>query len=260
VPPIYIMAVITLAVSAAMWGGLIYACSGRDKRYLWLLLPGLPLSALVNLFVKRPLVIWVGETANVAPSQGLATPLWFIIFLWLVPPITEEAIKLAPLLLPWARQRLHSRTGALWTGMALGVGFGLGEAMFLAYGVAQSAHYAAYPWYAFTGYFGERFIVCFCHGVMTAVAVHGLHCGTWRALTGYLAAVGLHAFLNAGAVLAQLGVISVTVASLSLLAPVIVLFLIFESLRRRAARAQDDAAIAAEVVYFRRHSDEDATP
>jgi len=255
-PPIYVMAVITLAVSAAMWGGLTYTFSGRDKRYLWLLLPGLPLSAVVNLLVKRPLIVWVGEAANVAPGEGLATPLWFIIFMWLVPPVTEEAIKLAPLLLPWARQRLHSRTGALWTGTALGIGFGLGEAMFLAYGVAQSAHYAAYPWYAFTGYFGERLIVCFCHGVMTAVAVAGLQQGRWRALAGYLAAIGLHALLNIGAVLAQLGVISVAVASLSLLAPVVVLVLIFEHLRRRALFAQDGTEEAAEVIYFRRHPDE----
>ena len=255
-PPIYIMAMITLVASAGMWGGLIYACSGRNKRYLWWLLPGLPLSALVNLFVKRPLVVWAGETANIAPSQGLATPLWLIIFLWLVPPVTEEAIKLVPLLLPWAWQRLHSRTGALWTGTALGVSFGLGEALFIAYGVAQSAHYAAYPWYAFTGYFAERLIVCFCHGVMTAVVVHGLQQSKWRALTGYLAAVGLHALLNIGAVLAQLGLISVTVASLSLLAPVVVLFLIFEHLRRRAVLSQDDPEGAAEVIYFRRNPDE----
>lgn len=259
-PPIYIMAVITLALSAAVWGGLIYACSGREKRYLWLLLPGLPLSAVVNLLIKRPLIIGVGEAAEVAPGQGLVTPLWFLLFLWLVSPITEEAIKLVPLLLPWARQRLHSRAGALWTGTALGVGFGLGEAGFIAYSIAQSPHYAAYPWYAFTGYLGERFIVCFCHGVMTAVVVHGLHRGRWRALTGYLAAVGLHALLNVGAMLAQLGVISPAVASLSLIVPVAILALIFESLRRRIARAEDSAEASGEIVYFRRHPDEDTAP
>jgi len=77
---------------------------------------------------------WEEHARFVAPSQGLATPLWFILLLWLVPPITEEAIRLDPLLLPWARQRLHSGAGALWTGTALGVGFGLGEAMFIACG------------------------------------------------------------------------------------------------------------------------------
>ncbi len=257
-PPIYIMAVITLAASTAMWGGLIYALSGRAKRYLWLLLPGLPLSAFVNLLIKKPLIVWVGETANIVPNLGLATPLWFIILLWLVPPITEEAIKLTPLLLPWARQRLYSRAGALWTGTALGVGFGLGEAMFLAYGIAQSAQYTAYPWYAFTGYLGERLIVCFCHGIMTAVVVTGLQQGKWRALTGCLAAMGLHALINVGAVLAQLDVISPTVASVSLMASLVILVIIFERLRRRAAHEQNSQEETAEVVYFRRNPGEDA--
>jgi len=251
-PPIYIMAVITLAASAALWGGLIYAASGRDKRYLWLLLPGLPLSALANLLVKRPLIVTVGQVAGVEPSLGLATPLWFIIFLALVPPVTEEAIKTLPLVLPPLRRLANSRSGALWVGVTLGVSFGLGEAAFLAYGVAQSPQYAGYPWYAFTGYLGERLVVCFCHGVMTAVFVAGLRCGGWRALGGYLAAVGLHALLNLGAILAQLGVISLTVAGLGLVGPFVVLVFIFEWLRRRASRDPDAQERAAEVVYFRR--------
>ncbi|MBM4429538.1 MAG: YhfC family intramembrane metalloprotease [Chloroflexi bacterium] len=255
-PPIYIMAVITLAVSAGLWGGLVYAWSGCDRHYLWLLLLGLPLSAFVNLMVKKPLVVFVGQAANVPPSQGLATPLWFIIFLLLVPPVTEEAIKLAPLLLPLARRRINSRSGALWTGLALGVSFGLGEAMFVAYGVAQSPQYAAYPWYAFTGYFGERMMVCFCHGVMTAVVIAGLQQGKARAVAGYLAAVGLHALLNLGPVLGQLGLLSATAAGLSLVPSLVVFTLIFEWLRRRAAHGRDSQEVAAEVVYFRRSPDE----
>ncbi len=249
------MAGITLVTSAALWGGLVYRFSGRDRRYLWLLLPGLPLSALVNQVVKRPLIVAVGEGAGVPAGLGLETPLWFLLFLWLVPPVTEEAIKLAPLLVPWARRGLTGRSGALWTGMALGIGFGLGEAAWIAYGIARSPAYAGYPWYAFTGYLSERLIVCFCHGVMTAVAVEGLRAGRWRAFGGYLAAVGLHALLNAGAMLGQLGVISMTWASLSLLAPVMLLAFLFERLRRRAALEGESGADTGEVVYFRRDPD-----
>ena len=90
-PPIYIMAAITVVVAAAFWGGLIYALTGRDKGYLWLLPTGLPLSALVNQFIKRPLIVAVGGAAGIPPGLGLTTPLWFILFLWMVPPVTEEA-------------------------------------------------------------------------------------------------------------------------------------------------------------------------
>ena len=39
--------------------------------------------------------------------------------------------------------------------------------------------------------------------IMSAAFVTGLQGGKWHGLAGYLAAVGLHAFLNLGAVLAQ---------------------------------------------------------
>ena len=40
-PQIYIMAVITLAVSLALWGGLTYLFTGHQGRYFWLLVLGL---------------------------------------------------------------------------------------------------------------------------------------------------------------------------------------------------------------------------
>jgi uncharacterized membrane protein YhfC len=251
-PGIYVMAIITLVVSTGLWGGLLYVLSGRNCRYLWLLLPGLPLSALVNLAVKRPLAIVVGQAAGIPPHMGLETPLWFMIYLFMLAPVFEEAIKLLPLPLPFVRRLLVSPLAALWAGMALGIGFGLGEAAYLAYGIAQAPQYANLPWYLFTGYLGERLLVCFVHGVMTAVLVTGLQRGkAWGAL-GYLAAVGLHALLNLGAALFQLGLIPAWGVQLTLLAALILLAVVFEWLRRRAAQMAEVAHPPDEVVYFRR--------
>ncbi|MBM4463995.1 MAG: PrsW family intramembrane metalloprotease [Chloroflexi bacterium] len=255
-PGIYVMAVITLLVSAALWGGLLYVLPGRTKRYLWLLLPGLPLSALVNLGVKRPLAVMAGQMAGVAPKLGLETPWWFILFLFLLAPVFEEAVKVVPLLLPQVRRLLVSSAAALWVGMALGISFGLGEAAYLAYGIAQSPQYAALPWYIFTGYFGERLVVCFVHGVMTAVVVTGLQHGKGRGMIGYLAAVGLHTLVNLGAVFFQLGLIPAWGAQLALLLPILLLAAIFERLRRDIARGSDGPDSADEIVYFRRGQEE----
>jgi hypothetical protein len=251
-PPIYIMAAITLAVSAALWGGLLYVFSGRQRRYLWLLLPGLPLSAVVNLAIKRSLVVGVGEAAGIAPGLGLDTPLWFITFVALVAPVTEEAIKVAPLLLRPVRRAITGPASAVWAGFGLGVSYGLGEAAFLAYGIAGAPAYAGYPWYAFTGYLGERLMVCFAHAVMTAIVVAGWQRGGWRLVLAYLGAVGLHTFLNLGAVLAQLRVISPAVAGLTILIPLVLLALVLEWLRRAAGASAEGKALAGEVVYFRR--------
>jgi len=59
-------------------------------------------------------------------------------------------------------------------GLCTGVSFGLGEALFVAYAVAQNPAYAYLPWYAYTGYFSERLMACFAHGVLTAVLVIGM--------------------------------------------------------------------------------------
>ncbi len=252
IAPIYIMAAITLALSAALWGGLLYALSGRNKKLLWLLLPGLPLSAFANVAVKRPLVLWLGETGQVEPGQGLATPLWFIIALSLVPPVIEEAIKVLPLLLPAVRRQVNSLGGALWVGLALGISFGLGEAAYLAYNVAQAPQYAAYPWYAFTGYLSERLIVSLVHGLLTMLVVVGIWRGGWRALGGYLAAVLMHLVVNLGAILYQLDVIPAGAAGLSLLVALLILAIIFERFRRQTAAQGEDGEKAEEVIYFER--------
>lgn len=251
-PGIYIMAVITVSISAAAYTGLLRIVTPHWRRYLWLALPALPLSAIVNRLIKQPIGEGVAAWAGVSTDQLGTAPLWFLLFLLLLSPLTEEAIKIVPLLLPRARAWLGSRDGALWTGFALGVGFGIGEAAFIAYGIAQSPDYAGMPWYLFTGYLNERFIVCFGHGVMTAVLVTGLTQG--RPLRGYVGAVLLHTAANAGALAYQAGWVPVEVATLSLTVVVLLLAVIFERLRRQALRETSPAARdAEEVVLFRRN-------
>jgi hypothetical protein len=260
IPPIYIMAAITVLLSAALWGGVLYILSGRDRGLLWLLLPGLPLSAVVNLAIKRPLVLWLGDVGNVEPGLGLASPLWFIVALSLVPPVTEEAIKVLPLLLAGARRRMDGRTGAMSVGLALGFSFGLGEAAYLAWGVAQAPDYAGYPWYAFTGFLSERMAVTLVHGLLTMLVTVGIWRGGWRILGGYAAAVLLHLLTNLGAILYQLGVIPAWVAGLGLLPSLLILALVFERWRRQAAQAGDHKERAEEVIYFKRVDNEERQP
>ena len=251
-PQIYIMAVITLVISLVLWGGLIYLFTGYQKRYLWLLGLGLPLSAIANLFLKRQAIIIVGQTFDVQPGLGLASPVWFLAFMVLVTPLVEELIKILPLLLRRAWKMVTSRTSALWVGFALGVSFGLGEAAFIAHGVAQNDAYSSLPWYAFTGFLNERIMACFAHGVLTAIVVIGMQRGGKYTLCGYLAALGLHLFLNAPTVLYQLRWISLELYNVSLVIPFIVLAVIFERIRRVVRELKDDQS-GNEVVYWQRH-------
>jgi uncharacterized membrane protein YhfC len=250
-PQIYIMAVITLVASLALWGGLIYLFTGHQKRYFWLLLLGLPLSAIANLVLKRQAIVLVGQTFHVQPGLGLASPAWFLAFIVLVTPLVEEPIKILPLLLRSAWKMITSRTSALWVGFALGVSFGLGEAAFIAYGVAQNSTYASLPWYAFTGFLNERIMACFAHGVFTAVLLTGIQRGGRSLLYGLLAALGLHLFLNAPAVMYQFQWIPNELYNILILIPFIALAVIFERMRR-AARQREDRQTGNEVVYWQR--------
>jgi uncharacterized membrane protein YhfC len=256
IPQIYIAAAITLMISVAFWGWLIYLFTGSQKRYFWLLVLGLPLSAIANLILKRQAIILVGQTLHVPPGLGLASPAWFLAFGVLVTPLMEEAIKVLPLLLRPAWKLVTSRTNALWVGFVLGVSFGLGEAGFLAYAIAQNPAYNSLPWYAYTGYFSERLMACFVHGALTAVLVIGIYRGGKYLLSGYLAALGLHLFLNTPTAMYQLQWISLELYNVSFLIPFIVLAVIFERMRRLVRGLKDDQS-GNEVVYWQRHIPED---
>lgn len=240
------MAVITLAASAALWGAVLYAYSGRTWRYMRFIAYGLPLSALVNLLVKAPLAEGAGGLFGIDPGQGLGTPAWFLVFLFMLAPVFEELVKVAPALLPPVRRASAGPDDAYWIGLALGIGFGLGEAVYLAWQVAASGLYEQYPWYAFTGFFGERLLVVFVHGLMTAFFL-------WlaarrRPLAGFGLAMGMHALVNSGAMLYQLELVPIWVGSATLLLVLVGGVLLFEKTRPRAAFG----AGRQETVHFSR--------
>ena len=250
-PQIYIMAVITVAVSLTLWGGLIYLFTGHQNRYFWLLLLGLPLSTIANLLIKPQTIIIVGQTFHVKPGLGLAAPVWFLAFKVLIAPLVEEALKIMPLLLKPAWRMVANRASALWIGFMLGVSFGLGEAGFIAYAVAHNDVYDSLPWYAFTGFLNERIMACFAQGVITAVLVIAIQRGGRFTLFGYLAALSLHLFLNTPTVVYQFQWISYELYNISIVIPFIVLAVIFERMRRSTREPKDDQG-AHEIVYWQR--------
>ncbi len=251
-PGVYIMAIITITAAALFWGGVIYLFSGHTRHYLGLLILGLPLSAIVNFWVKPPAALGLGQLANIPPGQGWSNlPLWFLFLLFMLTPILEELIKVAPLVLPRVRGLIKDRASAFWAGLALGISFGLGEAAFVAYGVAQIPDYAGLPWYTLTGYASERFMICLWHGVMTSILVMGMARGWQAGLIGYIQAIALHALGNAAALLATLGYIPSWATSLSIIGVFFLSVFLFERLRRQVAPLSL-AGESPELVYYLR--------
>jgi uncharacterized membrane protein YhfC len=221
-----------------------------NRRYYWLLVAGLPLSLIVNRLIKTPFITGIAALMNIPLKLEADTPLWFILLIWLNAPIFEEAIKLIPILFPAARRFLKEGSAALYAGLALGLGFGLGEAAFIAYGVAQSPALQSLPWYLFSGYAFERLIVTFAHGFLTSLTVLGYQRGGRRALSGYGAAVGLHALINLGPMLLALKLIPAPVAAIGTYAAILAAFVIFQKNVRRLKILNGTEPV--EILYFQR--------
>lgn len=249
-PGIYVMAGLTIVVTGLLCIATLNSWMQSDHRLVWLILAGLPLSFIVNRFIKTPIIVSIASWAGVPLQLRPDVPIWFIGLIWLNAPVFEEAIKMLPAALLPRRRFLGEAPQALSSGLALGMGFGLGEAAFLAYGIAQSPAYNQLPWYMFSGFASERLIVTFAHGLMTSIAVLGLHSGKRNALLGYVTAVGLHALINLGPILLALKLIPSSMASVESYLAILVAFIVFQNARRRIATIS--AVAQKEDIYFER--------
>jgi hypothetical protein len=247
-PSIYVMAGLTILITGLLCITALRSWMQSDHRSVWLILAGLPFSFIVNRFIKTPIIVAVAGWTGIPLKLSAGVPLWFIGLIWLNAPIFEEAIKVLPAILLPRRRFLGEASQALSSGFALGIGFGLGEAAYLAYGIAQSPIYNQLPWYMFTGFASERLIVTFAHGFMTSLAVLGLYYGKRNALLGYLTAVGLHSLINLGPILLALKLIPASMSSMESYLAILVAFVIFQNQRRRIATIS--GAMQKEVIYF----------
>jgi RsiW-degrading membrane proteinase PrsW (M82 family) len=178
---IYVAAVIATVISVLLWGGIFYWLCKKPKNLLPALIT-LPFSTIVNLLVKKPIYESILSFSEISPKLSPATPLWFLLFVLFLSPLTEEAIKISPLTLKQIRQMID-QSSAIWIGTALGMSFGIGEIWYLAWRFSMVPEFAQYPFYYFTGFINERTVVVYIHGVMTAVAVTGLQKGEKRSFS-----------------------------------------------------------------------------
>ena len=228
---IYTMATLTWVVAAGAWGGLVAFVGRLGRTTVVLIAVGLPLSAVVNLLVKRPLLGAAGIPTDVAAGLGFGQ----VIFVLLLIGASEELIKVTPLLLGPVRGTLVSAERALWVGAALGLGFGLGEIAYLAWRIAGTPRYADTPWYLFTGFLSERVIATFVHMALTALFVLGVYRGGRAMLRAALLVISLHAAVDLAPLLFQIGMIPSSVASLYLLGFFVALLFALERVRHSVA-------------------------
>lgn len=190
-PGIYVAYTIATAAVMGVWGIFFWRKAPPNQRWLMVVLfcLQLPMSWLTYEVIRVPLDHWY---AGLVGRSSTA-------YLWLKSfeaPLTEEPAKLWPLLIPLLFRRIDPKV-AFYSGIALGLGFGVSEIWTLVYlFIKNNPTLLTHPWYYFVGGIQERFIASFCHAAMTGIAVAGI-CQGWKAgLKSIGAAMAVHYFLN----------------------------------------------------------------
>jgi hypothetical protein len=201
---IYLAAIAATLIALAMIGATLLALSPRAERWTLILVMALhlPMCALVFYGVRMPIKQAIETVVDPkTPAYVVASTLYA--------PLTEEPAKLWLLLIPWFR-RLLTRQSAPRLGIAIGLGFGIGELWFLAHLIAGNPRLAELPATDFGPFVNERLLVCFMHGVFTTTALRLIPVTPFR---GFLGAMGLHFLGNLPIALAAIGVGGLDAAS-----------------------------------------------
>ena len=105
-PGIYVMAGLTIVVTGLLCITTLNSWMHSGHRSAWLILAGLPLSFIVNRFIKTPIIVTIAAWTGIPLKLSPGVPLWFIGLVWLNAPMFEEAIKIFPAFLLTRRRFL----------------------------------------------------------------------------------------------------------------------------------------------------------
>lgn len=181
---IHIASIVTSLLAILLIGGFIrWRSKPEDRKFLLLLfLLELPLAIAAFYLLRMPVLDQLFRLIF-----GTGTEIYGFMRNFYA-PLTEEPFKLLPLVIPFIYNKI-SKENFVMAAMAIGLGFGVGEVWLVGGFISQSSQYAGMPWYYFSGFINERFMVCIMHAGMTAFA---LSRPGGRLIWGILGAMGLH--------------------------------------------------------------------
>jgi len=194
-PDIFIAAIITTVLSILTIGSFLFIRSQNESKWtiailVWIMLP---MNAIAYYFVRIPFDSFLAT--NIQNTNILAA------IRTLHAPLTEEAAKLWLLLIPWIFKKVRNNE-IVKVSIAIGLGFGIGEAWTVAGLLFKTPEIAKYPWYQFTGFIGERWMVCIWHAAFTSTALYFI-IKKKNVLLGLISAIALHFIGNFPIFMAQ---------------------------------------------------------
>jgi uncharacterized membrane protein YhfC len=220
---IVIAAVITVVLGCWIFQKLAQRLRPEKTALIICFLVSLPMSPAANLALKQPVLGWLQRV--LAVSRDVATwPLWFGLLGLLVVAVTEETVKVLALLVPRLRNLSRTQRGAALICLAVGFGFGFGEALFLAWQIyMHRPDLAALPFYKLSGFIGERTAVMLLHSAFLVFPLSQLSAGRFRFIFGVITAILAHALVDLPAGLYQMKVIGFYATGIFVAVPFIAL-------------------------------------
>jgi hypothetical protein len=166
IPDIYVATVLSNFLSLSIIGGLLLYRTPREERLFLcvLVVVMLPMNVLAYHLLRMPFDSWLSVT--------IGKDSWLYGFIRnFYAPFTEEPAKLWPLLIPFVYRRI-TKENVVRVALAIGLGFGVGEAWNVANLLLQSPGVAKYPWYMLSGFIFERSLVCIGHAAFVGVTMY----------------------------------------------------------------------------------------
>jgi uncharacterized membrane protein YhfC len=214
---IFLSALIATAVCVGIGHTLLRSWTCRRRLHYGVAAASLAFSPLVNLLVKKPVVGVMLGRVHLQPSVP-TWPLWFAALVLLVVGISEEAIKLLPLLAPEVRRVLDTRGSAEPLAFAIGLGFAVGEIWYLAYRFYVAAPASArLPFYMLGGFVTERIATLSIHSFLVLLPLRAWRNGTASFLRWTAGAMLSHALVDTTAMLYQMNFVGAAFATLVVL-------------------------------------------
>jgi len=205
---IFIAAAISTALGIWFFRSLLRRVAKVDRELLIIFGFALPLSPIVNIAVKRPILEHVRSVWGLGASPSL-WPWWFALVALGVVGVSEESIKLLPLAWRPARARAVERSEVVALAMAIGLAFGIGEAWFIGWAIHRTQpQIGQLPFYKLTGFIGERLLAMVLHTILVSLPISGFLLSRGRVAQRSVAAMGLHCVVDFGPMLYQCGYIS----------------------------------------------------
>ncbi|MEW5706330.1 MAG: PrsW family glutamic-type intramembrane protease [Actinomycetota bacterium] len=224
---IYIATFLLTALIVPILGNLYYHLADKDGRFIAIAIIMLPFSPIINLVVKKPILNYLLASWDL-PKSPKGWPLWFGLVSLLLVGITEELIKISPLISGRIRALITSRRHSFVLACLLGFGFSIGETWYLAWSIYQNdPKTAALPFYLLGGFTSERSIAVFAHTVFLIPPVLGLLRSFRHFVLGIVASVYLHALFDIPAMLYKIKIVSSSVASVLFTLDALAILLIY---------------------------------